>query len=289
MAKILYGSEVVEAMSAQASKDILMLEENSITPCLAILRIGNRPDDISYEKTATKRCEKLRIAVKHICLDSNVETDEVLQNIEKLNSDDKVHGVLMFRPMPVHIDEQACCLALDPSKDVDAATPASMAGVFMNAPTGYKPCTAQACIEILNHFNIDIRGKKAVVIGRSLVVGKPVAMLLLAENATVTICHTKTQDIESVVREADIVIVASGQMESVGATYLREGQVVIDVGIAWNDEKQKLCGDVIFEEAQDVCAALTPVPGGVGTVTTSVLLSHVIESAKQMLEHTGAI
>ena len=282
-AKILYGSEVVAKIDEQTKRDISFLNKNDITPCLAILRIGMRPDDISYEKTAIKRCEKLGIAVKKVLLCEDVSHDQVMQNIIELNNDKNVHGILMFRPMPKHINEEACCKAIDPLKDIDAANPTSSASEYLADQSFFAPCTAQACMEILNYYGIDPAGKKAVVIGRSLVVGKPVAMLLLSANATVTICHTKTKDIESVVRDADIVVAASGNMESIGNSYLRKDQIVIDVGISWNDEKQKLCGDVIFDEAESICKALTPVPGGVGTVTTSVMLGNVVKSAKKGL------
>ena len=282
-AKILYGSEVVAKIDEQTKRDISFLNKNDITPCLAILRIGMRPDDISYEKTAIKRCEKLGIAVKKVLLCEDVSHDQVMQNIIELNNDKNVHGILMFRPMPKHINEEACCKAIDPLKDIDAANPMSSASAYLADQSFFAPCTAQACMEILNYYGIDPAGKKAVVIGRSLVVGKPVAMLLLSANATVTICHTKTKDIESVVRDADIVVAASGNMESIGNSYLRKDQIVIDVGISWNDEKQKLCGDVIFDEAESICNALTPVPGGVGTVTTSVMLGNVVKSVKRGL------
>jgi len=172
---------------------------------------------------------------------------------------------------------------LDPAKDIDGCTDGSLAGVFTNSDVGFAPCTAQAAMEILKFYGVDCRGKRAAVIGRSLVVGRPVSMMLMHENATVTTCHTKTQDMPSITKEADIVIVCAGKMESIGAEYFKEGQTVIDVGIGWNDEKRKLCGDVKFEEAEPVVDAITPVPGGVGTVTTSVLVSHVVEAAKRTL------
>ena len=283
MAKILSGKEVVEAMNKKARKDICELNKNNIVPKLAILRIGQREDDLAYERTVLKRCEKLTIEVKKCLFDDTVSQDEVIEQIKSLNNNKSVHGVLFFRPLPLHIDENLCCKTLSPSKDVDAATPASLAGVFMGNQTGYAPCTAQACMEILKHYHIDLSGKRTVVIGRSLVVGKPVSMLLLAANATVCICHTKTKSIKEIVRQADIVIVACGKPESIDASYFTDGQVVIDVGISWNEDKQKLCGDVAFDEVQEVVGAITPVPGGVGTVTTSVLLDHVIDSAKKAL------
>ncbi|MCL2401807.1 MAG: bifunctional 5,10-methylenetetrahydrofolate dehydrogenase/5,10-methenyltetrahydrofolate cyclohydrolase, partial [Oscillospiraceae bacterium] len=228
-----------------------------------------------------KRCESVGVATKSVVLPADVTQDVLMKNIEELNKDSKIHGVLMFRPLPKHLDEEAACAALKPEKDVDGITEGSMAGVFMQSGKGYAPCTAQACMEILDHFNIDCKGKRAVVIGRSLVVGKPAAVMLMAKNATVTVCHTKTVDMPAVARNAEILIVAAGQMESITKDYLSPGQVVIDVGIHWSDEKGKLVGDVKFDDAEPIVASITPVPGGVGTVTTSVLVSHVVEAAKK--------
>ena len=184
----------------------------------------------------------------------------------------------MFRPLPKHLDEEAACQALDPEKDVDGITDGSMVGVFTGQKKGFPPCTPQACMEILDHYGIDCAGKKAVVIGRSLVVGKPAAMMLIKKNATVTVCHTKTVDMPAVCREADILIVAAGRAGVVDKPYFAPGQVVIDVGINVNAEG-KLCGDVKFEDAEPIVGAITPVPGGVGSVTTSVLVGHVVEAA----------
>ena len=188
----------------------------------------------------------------------------------------------MFRPLPKQLNEEACCEALAACKDVDAATIASLAHVFTGKGEGYAPCTAQACMEILAHYGIDPKGKRAAVIGRSLVIGKPVSMMLMGANATVTTCHTKTVDMPSITKEADIVVVAAGRMETIGAEYFKPGQTVIDVGIGWNEEKGKLCGDVKFDEVEPIVENITPVPGGVGSVTTAVLVSHVVEAAKKV-------
>jgi len=183
--------------------------------------------------------------------------------------------------LPKHLDGEALRRALAPEKDVDGITDGSLAGVFTGSGDGFAPCTAQAAIEILDYFHIDCTGKRAVVIGRSLVVGKPVAMMLMTKNATVTVCHTRTVDMPAITKQAEILVVCAGVMESIDAAYLSPGQTVIDVGINWNEEKGKLCGDVKFDEAEPLAGAITPVPGGVGTVTTSVLVSHVVEAAKR--------
>ena len=191
--------------------------------------------------------------------------------------------MLLFRPLPKHLDEDLICNTLAAEKDIDGITDLSSAGVFSGKALGFAPCTPSACMEILDHFGVDCTGKKAVVIGRSLVVGKPAAMMLVKKNATVTICHTRTADLPAVCREADILIAAAGKAGMVGADFVRPGQIVIDVGINWNEQEQKLCGDVDFEAVSPIVEAITPVPGGVGTVTTSVLVGHVVEAAKRTL------
>jgi len=281
MAQILKGAEVVEALNKHIVSEAEQLMRRGVQPTLASVRVGERGDDISYERGAVKRAEKLGIAVRSIVLPEDTTTDHLIETIESLNIDRGVHGVLFFRPLPRHIDEDLVRNTLSPEKDIDGITDLSLAGVFANTPTGFPPCTAQACMEILKHFAVELKGKKTVVIGRSLVVGKPVSMLLLAEHATVTIAHSRTEDLPSIVREADIVIASVGQARMIDARYLSPGQVVIDVGINVT-EAGSLVGDVDFEEAVEVVGALTPVPGGVGTVTTSVLIKHVVQAASKM-------
>ena len=279
MAKLLKGKDVVESLNSKLTEQVSKLKADGITPTLAILRVGEREDDLSYERGAKKRCEQVGVSVKVVALSMDVTEEEYLGELDKLNKDLTVSGILMFRPLPKHIDEMKARNMLAAEKDVDGCTDLSLAGVFTNTELGFAPCTAEAAMEILKFYNIPLQGKKAVVIGRSLVIGRPVAMLLMHANATVTICHTKTTDITAITRDADIVVVASGQMESVGKEFLSEGQTVIDVGISWNSEKNKLCGDVKFDEAEEIVDAITPVPGGVGGVTTSILVKHVVEAA----------
>jgi len=281
MAELLKGADVVNALNDKMVADIDILKGKGVTPTLAILRVGEREDDVSYEKTAVNRCAKVGVETKSVVLPVDVTQEVLMQNVEALNNDNSVHGVLIFRPLPKHLDENAVCAALKPEKDVDGITEGSLAGVFSGSGKGYAPCTAQACMEILDFFNIDCKGKRAVVIGRSLVVGKPAAIMLMGKHATVTVCHTRTVDLPSVARSAEILIVAAGQMESLTKDYFSPGQIVVDVGIHWSNEKNKLVGDVKFDEADPIVAWITPVPGGVGTVTTSVLVSHVVEAAKK--------
>lgn len=283
MAKILKGAPVAAAMTEKMKTDSDRLRKAGIVPTLAILRVGERDDDLSYERGAMKRAEKAGIEVKNVILPADVPGETFFKALADLNEDPSVHGILMFRPLPKHLDGEKARKMLAPEKDVDGCTDGSLAGVFTNTPLGFPPCTAEAAMEILHFYDIDIRGKSAAVIGRSLVIGRPVAMMLMHENATVTICHTRTPDVPAVTREADIVIAASGQMLSVGKEYLKAGQTVIDVGIGWNEELGKLCGDVKFEEAETIVDGITPVPGGVGAVTTAVLCRHVIMAAERSL------
>ena len=280
MAKQLLGKEVTAALNETIKADAVSLREKGVVPTLAIIRVGENESDISYERGATKRCELLEVECKKYLLPEDISEEELLKVIDEVNNDDTIHGVLLFRPLPKHLNSTLIENALAPEKDVDAMTDGSMCGVFVGKDIGYPPCTPQACIEILDHYGIDCAGKNIAVIGRSLVVGKPVAMMLMKKNATVTICHTRTVDMPQITRKADILIVAAGRAGVVTKDYVSEGQIVIDVGINVNDEG-KLCGDVAYEEVEQIVDAITPVPGGVGSVTTSVLVKHVVEAAKK--------
>jgi methylenetetrahydrofolate dehydrogenase (NADP+)/methenyltetrahydrofolate cyclohydrolase len=279
VAQILKGKEVADAMMEGMKRDTEALKSRGIIPTLGIIRMGEREDDISYEKGAKKRCDAAGVAVKNYVLPADSSQEALLEIIRGVNEDPEVHGVLLFRPLPAHINDRIVRGALLPAKDIDGITDGSLAGVFTGTPQGFPPCTAEACLEILAHYGIDPAGKRVTVVGRSLVIGRPVAMMLMHKNGTVTICHTKTKDLPAVVREGDIVIVAAGKPESLGKEHFREGQVVIDVGIHVKDSGG-MCGDVKFAEVEGLVAAITPVPGGVGTVTTGVSVRHVIEAAK---------
>ena len=280
MATLLKGFPAAKAITQQLLPRVAALAENGVTPTLAIFRVGEKEDDISYEKGAIKRCGQVGIDVKQIHLPQDVDQETVLRTVEELNADPGVHGVLILRPLPRHIDDRAVCEALAPEKDVDGITSLSMAGVFTGSGMGYPPCTPQGCMELLDHYGIDATGKKAVVLGRSLVVGKPAAMMLLQKNATVTICHTRTRELASVCREADILIAAAGRPKIVNADFLRPGQILLDVGIHVLEDGS-MCGDIDFEAAEPIAEAITPVPGGTGAVTTAVLAKHVVEAAEK--------
>ena len=285
MAKQLLGKEVNEKLNARIIAQCEELKAKGINPTLGIVRCGERPDDLSYEKGATKRAEALGVAVEKFVLPEDISKEDLLKVIDEINANDNIHGVLMFRPLPKHLkaDQDEICNRLAPKKDVDSMTHMSNAGVFEGQDLGYAPCTPAACMEILDHYGIDCTGKKAVVIGRSLVVGKPAAMMLMGKNATVTVCHTKTVDTPAVAREADILISAAGVLKSLTKEYVRPGQVVIDVSINWDEAKGGIAGDAVYDEVEPIVEAITPVPGGVGAVTTSVLIGHVVEAAARTL------
>lgn len=280
---LLKGAEVAKALTETLQQETEQLKAKGVQPCLAILRVGARDDDLSYERGAMKRCEKVGIAVRSVVLPEDVTQEALMEEVRKLNEDAGVHGVLMFRPLPKHLDDEAVRAALAPTKDMDGITDGSMTAVYAGTKNGYAPCTAQACVELLKHYNIPIKGKRVVVIGRSLVIGKPVSLLLLAEHATVTICHSRSENLSDICKEADILVVAAGKAGMIGAESVRAGQVVLDVGIHANADGT-LCGDTRFAEVEPVVAAITPVPGGVGAVTTAVLASHVIEAAKKTIQ-----
>jgi len=282
MSEILKGAPVANAITEDLVTRVEKLKANGINPTLAILRVGERGDDIAYERGAIKRCEKIGIQVNHFLLSEDCSRDQLLKTIDTINKDTSIHGCLMFRPLADKATEAAACDLLDPAKDVDCMTSGSLATVFSGNGSGYPPCTAQACIEILKHYGVDPCGKRAVVVGRSLVIGRPVGMLLMQANATVTICHTKTKDMPKVCREAEILIAAVGKAGTVDASFVNPSQVVLDVGINV-DAEGKLCGDVSFDEVCEQVSAITPVPAGVGSVTTAVLAKHVVEAAEKLL------
>ena len=291
MAKLLLGKEVTDAMNAKLQERTAALRAKGVTPTLAIIRVGENPSDLSYEKGATKRAELVGVEVVKFELPADATKEQVLQTIDRVNADDSIHGVLMFRPLPKHLkaDQNEICNRLDPRKDMDCMTHMSNAGVFEGLnDLGYAPCTPAACMEILDYYGIDCKGKNAVVIGRSLVVGKPAAMMLMGKNATVTVCHTKTVNTAEICRNADILVSAAGVLGSLTADYVRPGQVVIDVSINWDANKPNakgglgaIAGDAKFDEVEPIVEAITPVPGGVGSVTTSVLMKHVVEAAEK--------
>ena len=280
MAEHWKGAPVAQALTERLIVKANQLKVQGIVPTLAIVRVGERPEDLSYERGALKRCEKVGIRVRQFTLPEESSHGDLMAVIEQINADREIHGCLLFRPLPPQIDEAAICAALDPAKDVDGITAGSLASVFTGGGAGYPPCTAQACMEILNYYGCDLTGKRAVVVGRSLVGGKPLSMLRLGKNATGTLCHTRTADLAAECRRAEVLIAAAGRANMIGRDHLAPGQLVLDVGINV-DENGNLVGDVDFAAADEIVGAVTPVPGGVGAVTTSVLAAHVLQAAEQ--------
>ena len=284
MTEIWKGKPVIDAMVARMKGEVEALKEQGVEPTLCIFRVGERPDDLAYERSAMKRCDLVGIRVRQMVLPEDVDQEDFEKAFVYVNRDPSIHGILLFRPLPKQLDGERARKLMDPAKDVDGCTDGSLAGVFANTKTGFPPCTAQAAMEILHHYGVDPKGKKAAVIGRSLVIGRPVGMMLMHENATVVNCHTRTVDVPSITRQADILIAAAGVCRGVGADFVKPGQIVIDVGINWDETEGKIVGDVDFEAVEPIVAAITPVPGGVGGVTSCVLADHVIAAAKRTLE-----
>lgn len=278
MAADILGKEVSSALSGKIRQKVELLEQMGITPTLRIIRVGDNPGDLSYERGAGKRCAALGILVQNLVFPGDVSQAELLAAVRAANEDPSVHGVLLFRPLPAHLDREEIENALLPEKDVDGMTDLSMSGVFTGKEIGYPPCTAQACMEILDFCKEDLSGKRAVVIGRSNVIGKPVSMLLLRKHATVTVCHTRTRDLAAEARRADILVAAAGRAKMIGEEFVSPGQLILDVGINV-DEDGSLCGDVDYEAVSGTVGRITPVPGGVGAVTTTVLALHVVQAA----------
>ena len=279
MAKRLSGKEVADHIDADLKRRVHALKKNDMFPSLCVIRVGEKPGDLSYERGVLKRCEKVGVNCRPVHLPEDVSQEELLALIDELNEDSSVHGVLLLRPLPGSMDERTVVNRLRPEKDVDGMTDLSMSGLICSRKTGFSPCTAEAAMAFLDYYGIDCTGKRAVVIGRSLVFGKPAALMLVERNATVTICHTKTKDLSSVTREADILMVAAGHPETVKAECVRKGQIIIDVGINMGED-HRLCGDVDYERVEHIVEAITPVPGGVGAVTTSILVRHVVEACE---------
>lgn len=281
MAEVLKGAPVVKALSERMIRDVEELRAQGIYPTIAILRVGDRHDDVSYENSAIKRCHAVGVRVVTLTLPADARQDEFDRALSSLNNDPGVHGILMFMPLPEQLDAERARMLLSPEKDVDGITDRSLSGVFTSTDKGFPSCTAQATMEMLHFYNIDIARKKAAIIGRSLVIGRPVAMMLMHENATVVNCHTSTENIPEITREADILIVACGQLHFVGPEFTNPDQVIIDIGTDWDPETEKISGDVDFDRVEPVVRAISPVPGGVGRITTCVLVLHVIEAARR--------
>lgn len=277
--QIIKGKPVADKITEDLKKEVKNLNEMGINPKLAIVRVGERPDDLAYERGALKRCQNIGIETEVVELDENISQDEFIKAVHKLNEDDKVNGILTFRPLPKHLSEDEIKYEINPKKDIDCFNPINTAKIVENDKTGYPPCTPTAVIEILKHYDINLTGANIVVLGRSMVVGKPLSMLLLNENATVNICHSKTRNLPEIASQADILVAAVGRAKMVKKNYVKDGAIVIDVGVNVDDQGN-LCGDVDMEDVLDKVSMITPVPGGVGAVTTSILATNIVKACK---------
>nr|NJM01556.1 bifunctional 5,10-methylenetetrahydrofolate dehydrogenase/5,10-methenyltetrahydrofolate cyclohydrolase [Desulfobacula sp.] len=277
MAEILKGKPVADAIKAELINRVEKLKTRGITPKLGIIRVGARPDDLFYEGGAKKTCQGVGMDSEVFEFPETIDQASFEKAVKEIGAKKDVNGILMFSPLPKTLDERKIRTLIPVEKDVDCLTIGGAAKVFTDDPTGFPPCTPTACMEMLHFYNIPIKGRKCVVLGRSLVVGKPMAMLLLREHGTVTICHSRTQNLPDVCKDAEILVAAVGRAKMVTADFVKPGQIVIDVGInADPDNPGKYCGDVDFAQAEPIVEKISPVPAGVGSVTTSVLCKHTL-------------
>ena len=278
---IIKGAQVAEAVSAETLKRAEALRLKGIEPCLAVIRVGEDGSQLAYERGALKRMDKCGINCRVCAFDENISQEDFENEFKKINDDGNVHGILLLQPLPKTLSVEPIKDIINPLKDVDAVSPVNMYKILANDKTGYAPCTAEGVMEILDWMGTDLKGKKCKVIGRSMIVGKPLGLLLLARDATVTYCHSKTRELAKETRDADVLIAAAGSAKLVGADFVNENMTVIDVGVNV-DENGNMCGDVDFDAVEPLVANITPVPGGTGAVTTSVLAKHVVKAAEAL-------
>lgn len=281
MVQVLKGNVVAAQIKEDMKRDIEELKAQGKSPTLAIVRLGNNPDDVSYERSIIKNCDGVGIESRVIEEDPSMTTEELTKLMEDLNEDDSVSGILLFRPLPNHIDETKIREVISPKKDVDCMHPLNLEKIFEGDMSGFQPCTPKAAMEVLLFNEVDLEGKNVVVVNRSMVVGKPLVMMLLEKNATVTICHSRTKNLPEITRNADVVVTALGRAKMFTPEYFTEDSIVIDVGMSL-DKDGKLSGDVDYPNVSENVKMITPVPGGVGGVTTSILLSQVVLACKNM-------
>lgn len=277
----LEGKHVVKQMREAIISRVTNLKRAGFEPAILIIRVGEREDDISYEKSILKNCERLGIKSSVTCLSEAVDMDTLKSVLSEANQNDLIHGIMLFRPLPPHLDQEEISQCITPEKDIDCMSPVNLERVFEGKSDGFVPCTPKAAIEVLKFYDIPLNGANVAVAGRSLVVGKPLAMLLLDENATVTVCHSKTKDMAKVTSNAEIVFAAIGKAKFMTEKFFRPESIVIDIGIN-DDGNGKICGDVDFDNVADGVAAITPAIGGVGAVTTTILLDNVVIACEKM-------
>ena len=279
MSELLKGAPVAAAIAEDLKERIAALGARGVTPRLTVIRLGERGGDLFYERSVLRYGDKVGAQVESVVLPADCAQEELLGVIERVNADPSIHGCLLLRPVPKQMDSFAVCEALSPEKDLDGMGTRALGALFAGQKGAFAPCTARSCMELLDYYQVPLEGARAVVLGRSLVIGRPVSQLLLAKNATVTVCHSRSRDLAALCREADVLIAAIGKPGFVGADFLREGQTVLDVGASMVDGV--MCGDVDFAAAEGLVKAITPVPGGVGAVTTATLFKHLVEAAER--------
>lgn len=281
MAKLLKGKPIADEIKENLKMEIKNLSDKAITPTLGIIQIGEQEDNLFYQQNIIKCCKALGICVCNITLPVNYTQSIFDGAVGYMGYDRNIHGILILNPFPKKINYNYAYNAISPIKDIDGITGESIFNLLKNSPEKlFLPCTAEACLRLLQKC-IFLSGKNIVVIGRSLTVGKPLSLMLQAENATVTMCHSHTYNLDKICKNADIIISAAGQKGLIGASAVHEDQIIIDVGMNWDEEKGKFVGDVIFDEVEPIVAAITPVPGGIGSITTAILAEHVVEAAKE--------
>ncbi len=279
MAQLLLGAPAARALDETTAASARAL---SVVPTLACIRVGDNPSALSYERALYKRADTCGCSVRSfVFAESDATTSSLIDTIKSINADPSIHACLLFRPLPRGIDERAVCETLDSAKDVDGITALSLSGVFTGEAIGFAPCTAEAVVHMLEHYEVPLEGAHVCVVGRSLVIGRPVSMLLQHKNATVTMCHSKTSKLAQLTRSADIIVAAVGRAGFIDATMVSPNQTIIDVGINWDEHAQKIVGDVNFAEVEPIVRAISPVPRGVGSLTTSMLMHHVVLAAKR--------
>ena len=273
------GKPVADSLKEDLKERVTRLKEEGLLPKLTIIRVGNNEDDLSYERGIRKNCQNLEIEVETLELPVDVSQADLEKTLTQVNEDEKTHGIMIFRPLPRHLDEERIASLINPEKDVDSMNPENLSNLFLGKDKGFVPCTPQAVIDLLDFYNFDFEGANVVILGRSLVVGKPLAMLFLEKNSTVTICHSRTKNTKEITKNADLVVAALGRAKMIDDSYFSKDTIVVDVGINV-DEEGKLCGDVDREKVEGKVKALTPVPGGIGSVTSTVLMDHIVRACE---------
>lgn len=282
MAKIIMkGAEVSNALKSKIIEKVEILKSKGTVPSLEVIRVGNKPEDLSYESAIKKRMAAVGVEVKVTELPEDINQEQLMEALDSANKDRKVHGILVFRPLPKHLDEKALERGIAIEKDVDCINPMNMEKLLEGDLNGFAPCTPQGVMEMLEHYQIDLSGKNVTIIGRSMVVGKPLALMMLNKNATVTICHSKTEGMEKHCKNADVIVAAVGRPRFLKENMVRDNSIIVDVGINL-DEKGKLCGDVDYDNVEPLVSNISPVPGGVGGVTATVLAKHVVMACENL-------